>query len=224
MRIVKRFEYKYLMSYKDYHMLQSKISPFLIKDRHDQKGRYPVNSIYFDDLCFHGAADKAFGNQQHQKYRIRYYRNPKLKRLECKEKTGSDSTKYSTEITEEIAGHLLEPNLDILHDNFNDPLIRRFTLDHMLKHLTPQFYVFYEREAYRDKTNNFRLTFDHNIQGSRYKDDLSLTQPVIRPNQLIMELKYEHHYPKHIKHILNQFKMTHLAVSKYFLVFDQFNY
>ena len=65
---------------------EAAIRRVLTKILSEENDSYKVISIYMDDLVFTGAADKAFGNQVHKKYRVRYYDDPSKKKLELKYK------------------------------------------------------------------------------------------------------------------------------------------
>ncbi len=222
MKEVRRFEYKYLISYVDYFKVINQVKLLLNHDKHGMDDSYPVNSVYLDDLYFSGAADKAFGNQLHKKYRVRYYNDESRKKLELKQKTGNESIKYSTEISEVIYNAIINQDLDVLEENFDDKLIRRFTLDMLRKHIEPKCNIVYKREAFRDENDNLRLTFDHSLEISRFDKDLTTENiKLMKDSHLILEIKYEHYFPKEIKQILNSISLNQIAYSKYFMGYNQ---
>ena len=222
MKTTRRFEYKYIISYKDYYKIIDSVRSLLNHDQHGEDIDYPVHSIYLDDIYDAGAGDKAFGNQFHKKYRIRHYHNPSQKKLELKEKVGNISTKHSIELSNELYDGIVKGDLNVLEQHFEKELIRRFTLTHLTAHLTPRAYIKYHREAYKDKDDNLRLTFDSSLSVSRYVgDDEGVYIKLLPDTMLILEIKYEHYLPKEIKTILNQITLTQIAYSKYFLGYDQ---
>jgi hypothetical protein len=166
--------------------------------------------------------DKAFGNESHKKYRIRYYDDSNKKKLELKLKTGSDSTKLSTEINEQVFQAIVDQDMDILEKHFNDPLIRRFALDYYRQYLTPRCNIVYQREAYRDESDNVRITFDHSLKVSRFDPhiDAELIK-LLHDSHLILEIKFEHYLPKEIKTIINSIAANQESYSKYFLGYNQ---
>lgn len=219
-----RYEYKYIISYKDYVQLKPLLEVFLIHDKHGDEEDYPVNSIYFDDIYHSGAMDKAFGNEVHRKYRVRYYENQDQMKLELKEKIGDVSTKYSTYITKEILEALRSNDLELLGPYFEDEIIRRFTLTSQLNHLQPHLNIQYYREAYRDQSDNLRITFDKYLSYSpvdEYDDDDYIK--LMNDAYMILEVKYENYLPKEIKTVLKQFNINQIAFSKYFMGYDQNN-
>lgn len=222
MKEIHRQEHKYVISYVDYFKVIDSIKLLLVHDQHGDAESYQVNSIYLDDMYFSGAMDKAFGNELHKKYRIRYYDDKNLKKLEMKKKTGNDSYKTSTILSAELYNAIIEKDVDVLEQHFDNKLIRAFTLDLYLKNLEPKCNIVYKREAYKDETDNFRLTFDHSLEVSRFDPDLEGENiKLIKDSTLIMEIKYEHFIPKAIKEIIHAISANQVAYSKYFLGYNQ---
>lgn len=222
MKVVFREEYKYLISYLDYLKIKDSLKLLLVHDQHGKDDSYPVNSIYFDDIYYSGAQDKAFGNQLHRKFRIRYYSDFNRKKLELKEKTGVISSKISTPLTDELYNAILTNDMDVLEKYFDNRLIRLFALETYKKNLEPKLNIFYHREAYKDELDNLRITFDHSLSTSLYDQDITgVDIKLLNDTTLIMEVKYEHFIPKEIKKILHSISTNQLAVSKYFLGYNQ---
>ncbi|GEM_PF-3191022 len=222
MKTTHRLEHKYRITYADYFRLKPLIAALMIHDVHGDKEDYPVHSIYLDDVYHSGAADKAFGNQFHKKYRIRFYHDPHRRKLELKEKVGENSTKYATAISEPLFEAIMNQDLDVLNEHFDDPLIRRFTLDMLLHNLKPTCNIVYRREAYRDPLDNLRITFDHSLAVGSVTSDITSDNITLLPHShLLIEVKYEHFIPKPIRQVLKQVTMTKLSVSKYFLGYQQ---
>lgn len=218
MRVSKRFEYKYLISKKDYYLMKSLIAALMTHDQHQNTETYPVNSIYLDDLVYSGASDKAFGNEMHKKYRIRYYYDDTEMKLELKEKIGEVSTKYATAINSEVYQAIIDGHMGKLESYMNDPLIRRFVLDFNRNYYQPICEIRYHREAYKDTFDNCRITFDHSLYSDYYdSQNKEGNIPLISSNMMVLEVKYEHFVPKEIQTILNRFSLQQIAYSKYFL-------
>jgi len=225
MKTTTRFEYKYSISYVDYFKVIDSLKFILEHDKHGDDKSYPVYSVYMDDLAFNGASDKAFGNEKHKKYRIRHYNNIKNKKLELKLKSDHETVKISTSINSEIYEAILDRDLSILEKYFDDDLIRRFTLDLMKNYLSPICIIKYDREAYKDETNNLRITFDHSLYVSRFDhgfDDMDLK--LLKDSMLILEIKYEHYLPRHIKELFNKINLNQIAYSKYFMGYNSLEF
>lgn len=221
-KTTKRFEFKYKITFQDYLKIKPMVQALLIHDQHGEQESYPVNSLYLDDILYSGAADKAFGNQFHKKYRIRHYHDVTSKKLELKEKVGDESTKHSTMINDAIYQAILSQDLDVLEQYFDDPLVRRYTLDMLRFHIEPMCDIVYHREAFRDESDNFRLTFDQSLEVAPYSpDNLTEKGSLMHPTTMILEIKYEHYIPKSIKQVLKHIALQQLSVSKYFLGYTQ---
>ncbi len=221
LKITKRLEFKYLISYLDYLQIVNFIKLIMNHDKHGSDDAYNVTSIYLDDLMFSGASDKAFGNETHKKYRIRYYNEKAIKKLELKIKQGVESIKYSTSINEEVYQAILNQDLNVLEKHFDDDLIRRFTLDMLKNLLAPTCFIKYSREAYKDGQDNLRITFDHSLCGERFSlDETDIDFKLIKDTSLILEIKYEKYLPKTIKELLKEINLNQIAYSKYFMGFD----
>ena len=217
MKKTRRKEFKYIISYMDYVKIKPMLQEFLVHDQHGTSDGYPVNSIYLDDLVFSGASDKAFGNEYHKKYRIRYYHDRQDMKLEIKEKSGDDSIKSSTLLTKQMYEAIIEHDFDVLQEYMEDEVIRRYVLYFKLKHLLPKVTMTYQREAYKDPSDNLRITFDHTLCGEMYDENLwSSDFKLLSDHLLILEIKYEHYLPKQMKTILNQIQLNQVAYSKYF--------
>ena len=225
MRTTTRFEYKYLISYIDYFKVIDSLRFILNHDKHGDDLSYPVYSVYLDDLVFNGASDKAFGNQLHKKYRIRHYNDINDKKLELKLKSSHETTKISTSISDEVYKAILDRDLSILEKHFDDDLIRRFTLDFLKNYLKPICMIKYDREAYKDGTDNIRITFDHSLNVSRFEEGFEdMNLKLLSDSMLILEIKYEHYLPRHIKEIFNKISLNQIAYSKYFMGYNSLEF
>lgn len=221
MKLTKRLEHKYLITYLDYLKIIHAIKATMIHDQHGDNESYLVNSIYLDDIVYTGAADKAFGNQIHKKYRIRHYDDIAKKKLELKFKEGNESSKYSTMISEEIFQAIISQNLDILEQHFDDELIRRYTLDMLKSNLLPRCYITYQREAYKDELDNIRITFDHSLSAERYLGSQEgFDMKLMSDTTMIMEIKYEHYIPSAVKELMKKISLNQIAYSKYYMGYN----
>lgn len=221
MKKTRRLEHKYIISYADYFIIRDGIKALMHHDKHGEEDSYPVISVYLDDIVFNGASDKAFGNETHKKYRIRYYHDESVKKLELKYKQADVSTKYSCTINEETYRAIITNNLDVLETKFDEPLIRRYTLDTLQHNLEPKIYIKYKREAYKDFLDNIRITFDHSLYVERFLGDIAnLDLKLLKDTDLIMEIKYEKYIPYPIKQLIKKINVNQIAYSKYFLGFN----
>ena len=147
------------------------------------------------------------------KYKRRYTNH--VKNLSAK--SGDDSIKSSTSLSAQLFDAIMNQNMDLLYDHLDDPVLRRFLLDFNKNYLLPKVIMSYQREAYRDQSDNVRITFDHSLCGEIFDPDLSYSdQKLLNDHLMILEVKYEHFIPKNIQTIINQIKPNQVAYSKYF--------
>jgi hypothetical protein len=193
-------------------------------DIHGDEMEYPVTSIYLDDIVFSGASDKAFGNEVHKKYRIRHYHDKEQKKLELKHKVGDESTKQSSMITQKVYQAIIDQDMDVLELYFDDPLIRQFTIDMLRFNMLPKLIIYYKREAYKDSTDNLRITFDHSLSSDLFDEDYNdIDFPLLGGDKLILEIKYQFYLPDNIKAILDKINLNQIAYSKYFMGYSSLN-
>ncbi len=225
MKTTTRHEFKYMISYLDYFKIVEKIKVLLIHDKHKNDDSYPITSVYLDDLVHSGAMDKAFGNEVHKKYRVRHYHDSSIKKLEMKYKVGEISTKTSTTINNEIYQGIITSDFDKLSGFLDDELVRTYSLDLLKHHLKPTLTIEYQREAYKDETDNLRVTFDHSLCAERFQENQgNIDYQLMANDKLILEVKYEHFVPKAIKQLLKTIPLQNIAYSKYFMGFTQFEF
>ena len=212
---------KYAISYTDYLVLRNRLRLAMAKDPHTgEEGRYQIRSIYFDNSEDKALREKVNGIAKREKFRIRYYNDDfSFIILEKKMKINSLCLKYSTVITEEECRRILNGDLDFmkLHP---EELVREFYAKICYQQLRPRVLVSYIREAYVYPAGNVRITFDSNIRTSlfsqefltRQVSDISATD---RPQDMVMEVKYDAFLPKIIQDLIQTPGVRQQAFSKY---------
>ena len=84
-----RHEEKYIIDYKQYALLKSRIQGVLAPDPNGNHGTYLITSLYYDDHMNNALAEKLDGLPEHSKFRIRTYDcNDTVIHLERKDKYG----------------------------------------------------------------------------------------------------------------------------------------
>lgn len=213
-----RHEDKYFISAAGYHLLRARLRAALAPDAHAaQNRRYLVRSLYFDDYIQSGLLDKREGVQYREKFRIRYYDfDPSFIRLEAKQKHGDITRKLAAPLTREQAEALTRGDLWSLYDN-SDALLRAFYLKARTRLLRPAVLVDYDREAY--VFGDVRITFDHHVRTGGYRttlfDPQTPTLPVLAPDRVILEVKYDEALPYAVRQLLRPVPATRCAISKY---------
>lgn len=212
-----RHEEKYIISYRQYLLVKQRAMALLTPDAHGEAGSYVVTSLYFDDLENTALAEKQDGLALHRKFRLRTYDcGDRLIKLERKDKRGILTEKQTATLPRQELEALIEGDLSRLTG-------KAYDLAAQLRAggLRPAVAVRYERDAFFHEGSDFRLTFDRRVEALG-PELSSLTEaelpglPVLRGDQVIMEIKYGERIPVFAR------KLTHidgqqLSVSKYAL-------
>lgn len=212
-----RNELKYYIPKPFAVLLQKRLSHVLSYDSHAlNDGSYWITSLYFDDLFSSALNDKLDGIEKRTKYRIRYYnKNQDLIRLEKKRKDGQKSFKDATRLTLEQAQQLASGNA-VPSD---DRLIAE--MNHLLCHraLRPSIFVEYRRRAFLYPAGNVRITLDDELTVSGFSQSLFKPCPpkipVLLQGSVILEVKYDSIFPRHLSALLSDIPKINCAISKY---------
>lgn len=217
-----RHELKYYLNALEYNALRRKISEFLPLDPYsnDEEG-YRISSLYFDGIHQHSIYDKNNGIFHREKYRIRIYNGSDKKiTLERKSKRGDFICKESAPLTKKEYNAILKGNVEILADT-EKPLLRDFYAELLYRNFQPVVIVDYIREAYIYEPGNVRITFDKQLKATVNTidlfDDKKISQEVLLPEQVILEVKFDHFLPDVIRQLLQPERIVRSAISKYVL-------
>lgn len=222
----KRIEEKFALSKSEYEYLKKNFPVYLEKDTNYL---YKVSSLYFDTEDFQFTKDNIRKNSYKEKFRIRKYGDTNTSVfLEIKRKFQGITDKRRIEIKEEEVQDYLS-NIQTYNRTFNQEeeeyiyneiqwLFRRLELQ-------PKVYIHYLREAYIDKENNVRLTFDKNI---KYRTtDLDILEcfsndKLVAPEiDYLMEIKTPSGLPKWLEEILTELNIKKVEFSKYKQVYQR---
>lgn len=215
--MAERHEEKYIIDYKQYALLKSRIQGVLAPDPNGNHGTYLITSLYYDDHMNNALAEKLDGLPEHSKFRIRTYDcNDAVIHLERKDKYGIMTHKLSARLTKEQVYGMLEGPFDL-----GDFTGKAYELVAQMEsnQLVPTVAVRYLRDAYIYPGTDLRLTFDTNLEAIR-PDPQALFSPsfsgipVWDHNSIIMEIKYGSHLPAFIRKLTNV-DCQQLSVSKY---------
>lgn len=221
-----RNEQKYLINYKDYALLRTRLKNILSVDSHvDQNNSYTVRSLYFDDYFNHSYHDKYAGINDRSKYRIRIYNNSDRSiKLEKKVKVGHYNYKEVASLTRAEVNDILQGNYRFLLES-PDKLKKIFYHECVTNVMRPRVIVDYEREPYLFQAGDVRITFDRNVRaGLAGYDIFDLSLPMIEtldPGFLILEVKFTEFLPELIRKIIPSKGSEYIAVSKYILCCDK---
>ena len=217
-----RHENKYLCTNEMIAIERGRISHITKIDSFaDTNGRYSVSSLYFDSSTNISAALNDAGADKRKKYRIRYYDNLDVIKLEKKEKQNGLCNKTSVIISLNTAKKLASGDVASLLNTTDVPLVKELCVKILTYGFKPKVIVTYEREAYLHQTGNVRVTFDTNIccshQTDRFFDGDYLKIPVLSPNTHLLEVKYDNILPSFIRQTLALRNLNQTTFSKYYL-------
>jgi len=95
-----RHEMKYLITYRDYYLLRSRLEKVMKRDKNSGEDGYFIRSLYFDDIYDSCYLEKEDGVGRRRKYRIRIYNlDDDVIKFEIKDKFDSYISKSSATIT-----------------------------------------------------------------------------------------------------------------------------
>jgi len=222
-----RHELKFIITKSDYIVFQKKLDLILKKDIHSHGKPYTITSLYFDDINNVALYQKIRGDSYRYKYRIRYYnKEHTLFKLEKKEKIHQMTQKTSVTLQKHEVEQIVKGQYDFLKE-YEEPLYAEFY--HKLKNglLRPKVIVEYERLAYIHKVGNVRITFDNHIKSSLFNCDIfdkdTQFTSILKPNEIVMEVKFDGNMPGFLRGILQVGKDTQTSLSKY-VYSRQYNY
>ena len=214
-----RHEEKYIIDYRQYAILKNRAMGVLTPDPNGISGNYVITSLYLDDPLDSALDEKLDGLPEHSKFRIRTYDySDTVIKLERKDKHGILTEKRSAGITRDQLPYLDGVGTDL----------SRFTgsaydlaVQIQANALSPCIAVRYRRDAFLFAGSDLRLTFDTELESIAPDPDALFSHevrglPVLKPNEVIMEIKYGSHIPSFLRK-LTAVQCKQLSVSKYAL-------
>ncbi len=216
---VYRHEKKYSLNWNEFQIINHRLSYLLTRDSNCPPKGYEVKSLYFDNPYDYALDQKVEGTDLRYKFRLRGYNND-FTRLKLEKKS-----KYNVMTHKESAGISLEEARSVVLGNYEllaskvDPIYQNFY--YKLKHdqYRPKIIVKYKRIAYVYPVSNLRITFDFMIKRSHkvekfFNSDNSYME-VYNPNQVIMEVKFDHVLPTFIRSAIQSPHAMLASSSKY---------
>lgn len=210
----RRVEKKYILTKNQYLEIKKNIEEKMIEDFH---GKSTICNVYYDSPDFRLIRNSITKPVYKDKIRVRSYNTPKEDDtvfLEVKRKYQEVVSKrrigiklndfYKKELEVGSAEKQVKNELDYYFKFYN---------------LEPKMYVSYYRRAYFDKNDdNFRLTFDSNIQARNYDWKLekgSYGEYILEPEKYVMEIKTIGEIPLWFVELLNSINARPCGYSKY---------
>ncbi len=188
----------------------------------DEKGKYEIHSLYFDDYKDTCARENVAGEGKRFKYRIRYYGdNVSELWLEKKEKINSYCHKRKCALSRSEFEKIINGNAMEVFWNTENKLLKEFCLDIVTKRFLPRVIIDYEREAFVELITNVRITLDYNITASdEITNFLSRDYekiPLLEKQMHVLEVKFDDILPSYLKRILQTNILIQRSFSKYYL-------
>lgn len=216
-----RHELKYICSDAELKILECRLNRVMNLDCHvNDAGAYLIRSVYFDDLNCNNFMENENGNNPREKWRIRAYNMDRSYiSLECKRKERDMILKKSCSLTIKEYEALMNGQPELVCAYEAKPLLRRFAILMMTRHMAPAVIVQYERVPYVYQLGNVRVTFDRNITSSKdyqhFFDRDLCGRPIMPLGHQLLEVKYDEYIPDHIYHAVQLTNMSQTRFSKY---------
>ena len=215
-----RHEQKYYITLTQATELTDRLIKVLPFDKYSvDKGKYLISSVYFDTLENRSLQSIEAGLLKRKKYRIRAYNHDdSFIALEKKTKRGALGKKESVRIDRRIYDDIMYKRGDSLLE-LNNPLANEFYHMINVEGYVPKTIVEYTRRAFVSDISNVRITLDMNIKGSGAGVDMFLDSGslvyTVPPCWVVLEVKYDHFLPDHIKYLLPDCSVMQSSCSKY---------
>lgn len=214
--VFKRYELKYLMTKEQKNHLLAVMEPYMTLDKF---GHSSIRNIYFDTPDFRLIRRSLEKPIYKEKLRVRSYGRAESEDtvfIELKKKYKSVVYKRRISLPESEAEACLDKKRPMPDSQIGKEIL--YILNYY-KSLAPAVFLSYEREAFYAKNGgDFRVTFDENI---RFREtELTLDSepwgtPILKPDQVLMELKTSGGLPLWMVHSLSKEKLIKTSFSKY---------
>ena len=192
-----------------------------IDEHSGEDGKYLIRTLYFDDFTDVCQRDNEAGIAERFKWRIRYYDGGKSRymHLERKDKKYGRTHKESCELSDKECLALIQGDTMSIIWQTEEPLLRRFCTEIMLKHFTPRVIIDYERVAFVEPITNIRVTLDMNISAGyefeKFLDGDYLVFPVQEKKRHVLEVKFDDILPGFVRNVISASGMAQTSFSKY---------
>ena len=210
-----RKEIKYLISNKDFNLINESLKTIMKKDEYCNDNFYTITSIYFDDYNKTSYNQVLNGISRRWKYRIRFYNyDDSFIKLEKKYKENNLTNKKDTIITKEVLYKILNHSIKVVENN--DSLLNEFIIKMNTEYLRPVMIIEYDRIPYVYKVGSVRITLDFNIRyNNRFNDLFNSNKKMYYLKENILEVKFNELVPDFIIKRIGLNTLTETSFSKY---------
>lgn len=220
--IMYRHELKYICENMEMGILERKLKSIMHPDEHtDEKGRYVIRSVYFDDYSRTCYYENENGQNPREKFRIRIYNcSNKVIFLEKKIKKQGMTGKRSCRINQGVCMKMLTGG-NMREEFGKEPLLDEWILERQTRLLRPVMLGEYIRIPLVYRLGNVRITMDKNISASRqatkiFDDDISKIA-VLPSGYHVLEVKYDDFLPDIIYQLIDNGHLRQTTFSKFYL-------
>ena len=231
--IFSRFEFKYIINRSVSEAIQKEVKNFTKIDGYaNNKDKYLVRSLYFDNNLFSNFHDKVDGVKKRYKFRIRTYSkhdNPNTPLfLEMKGRNNLRTYKVRTKINQNDLNFFYKQNnlLDLKHKYLNNKLVEQYIFDSYKKKIVPKVLIDYNRLPLINKNGlYFRLTFDSDIKACPSNKIFNSTNSwkACIPGNNILEVKFDFTIPPWFHRIIQSYQLKRISVSKFVIGMEASN-
>lgn len=154
---MKRYERKFIFDKGNFHLISKILKNFGYQEEYPKR---KLTSIYYDSTDFLLYKLSVNGVSERKKIRIRFYDNfVSNAKIEYKFKSGELGWKKFIDVSSEKFKK--SKKLEISNKLFNDKLLIPINIDQIYQ---PNLMVIYNRNYFRSKINQNRITLDTNIK------------------------------------------------------------
>ncbi len=212
----KRYEKKYLLTYKQYKRLLDGMQNYV---KPDEYGQTTNCSLYYDTDSWDLARKSIEKPVYKEKLRVRSYGVPHDSDkvfVEIKKKYEGVVYKRRLTVTAEQSEGYLEGTIHLLHKSQIGNEVEWFQKRY---HAKPKVYIAYDRTSFAGiQDSQLRITFDQNIRFRENALDLrkgDYGQCMLPPGNVLMEIKIPGTTPLWLVHLLSEIDARPTSFSKY---------
>ena len=231
--IFSRFEFKYIIKKNVSEAIQNEVKNFTKIDSYaNNKSKYLVRSLYFDNNLFSNFHDKVDGVKKRYKFRIRTYTdndnfNTPLF-LEMKGRNNLRTYKIRTKIKKNDLNLFYKQKnlLNLKYKYLNNKLIEQYIFDSYKKKIIPKVLIDYNRLPLINKNGlYFRLTFDSDIKACSSNNIFSRDNSwkICIAGNDILEVKFDFTIPPWFHRIIQSYQLKRISVSKFVIGMEASN-
>lgn len=209
-----RYEKKYKITQLQASEMIAFLNGHLALDKHhDPKNivPYKIHSLYLDDKdarIIHKSIEKP---SYKEKYRLRWYEDPRQTFLEVKIKHLKRSHKKRMTLKDDASSY--DDYQSLILESFPTSYLTSVTQDPIQKYCL----IEYDRIAFDDLNEHLRITFDYDVAYT-FQDK---KKALFDNETVILEIKYDHSLPRFLSHYLSSHHMYNRSLSKIGLSYQQ---